>query len=48
MWCYLDSAWEHFDSSNKSLVYTPGGSQRFYLLGHVLFQVLVGYLLAKG
>ena len=48
MWCYLDSIWEHLDSSNKSLVYTPVGVQCFDLLGYVLLQALFGYLLAKG
>ena len=48
MWCYLDYAWEHLDSSYKSLVYTPVGVQCFDLLGHVLIQVLLGCLLAKS
>ena len=43
MWCYLDSAWEYFD-----LRHTLVGIQCFDLLSYVLFQALVGYLLAKG
>ena len=43
MWCYLDSAWEYLDSSH-----TLVDVQCFDLLGYVLLQALIGYLLAKG